>query len=177
MPSGLQLLSHGTRAQRAVALAGTVLAIVLLAAWLILPAADVRADLANGRYGAAFEKLQPLAAAGDPWSQNQLGNLYYLGLGTDVNLEKAADWYLRAGLNGWADAQINIAYFYRYGRGVETDAIRAAAWLRHARSGGKEIAETHMAWLVGILTMTPSQLQLSRHLYHGLEDLRPEGFE
>jgi TPR repeat protein len=177
MHCGLQLLPHGTKARRAVAIAISLLAIICLAGWLILPAADVRTDLARGRYSAAFEKLQPMAASGDPWSQNQLGNLYYLGLGTKVDLNKAAEWYLRAGFSGWADAQINIGYFYWHGRGVKADFIRADGWLRHARSSGKEIAETRMAWLVGMLTMTPSQLQLSKQLYQKLEDLRPEGFE
>lgn len=66
---------------------------------------------------------------------------------------------------------------YRYGRGVKSDLLRAWAWQRHARSNGKEIAEIYMSWMAGSLTLTPSQMQLSKELYADREALRPEGFK
>jgi TPR repeat protein len=113
----------------------------------------------------------------DPWSQNQVGNLYMLGLGTEVNMEEALKWYMRAALNNWADAQINVSLMYRYGRGVPSDLVRSWAWLRHARSNGKEIAEIYMSWMAGSLTLTPSQMQVAKERYFELESLRPEGFK
>ncbi len=67
-------------------------------AWLVLAAAIVAAgaaawiktardnapvaqDIQTGRYELAFAKLKKPAEEGDAWSQNQLGNLYYLGMG------------------------------------------------------------------------------------------------
>ncbi len=134
-------------------------------------------DIQSGRYEAAFGKLMPNAEQGDLWSQNQLGNLYLLGLGVDANMDEAFKWYMRAALSNWADAQINVAMMYHYGRGVDINMIRAWAWQRHARSNGKEIAETYMSWMAGSLTLTPSQMQLSKELYFDIEALRPEGFK
>ncbi len=151
---------------------------VALLAWQIRLANSTPAqDIQSGRYAAALAKLQPMAEAGDPWSQNQLGNLYMLGLGADVDMDKALTWYMRAALNNWADAQINLSLMYRYGRGVQPDLIRSFAWLRHARSNGKEIAEIYMSWMSGSLTLTPSQMQVAKEQFFTLDSLRPEGFE
>ena len=149
-----------------------------LAAWKTSLARNTPAqDILSGRYETALSKLLPKAEAGDPWSQNQVGNLYYLGLGVEANMDEAFKWYMRSALANWADAQINVAMMYRYGRGVKSDLIRAWAWQRHARSNGKEIAEVYMSWMAGSLTLTPSQIQLSKELYADLPALRPEGFK
>jgi hypothetical protein len=159
--------------------AGVVLAAAIaLVAWQIRLANSTAAeDIQSGRYAAALAKLQPNAEAGDPWSQNQLGNLYMLGLGTEVNIDEALKWYMRSALNNWADAQINVSLMYRYGRGVKLDLVRAYAWLRHARSNGKEIAEIYMSWMAGSLELTPSHMQVAREQFYNLDSLRPEGFE
>jgi TPR repeat protein len=164
-------------------LAWLTLGVVILAAgsaaWIktARDAAPVAQDIQSGRYELAFSKLKKPAEDGDPWSQNQLGNLYYLGMGVKADMDEAFKWYLRAALNNWADAQINVAMMYRYGRGVKSDLLRAWAWQRHARSNGKEIAEIYMSWMAGSLTLTPSQMQLSKELYADREALRPEGFK
>jgi len=59
---------------------------------------SVAAIMRAGDYVAARCMLEQKAAVGDAWSQNQLGNIHYLGLGTPVDLEEAAKWYLRAAL-------------------------------------------------------------------------------
>jgi TPR repeat protein len=168
--------SHG-RLMRFALMAAVALGIGF-AAWKINLSNNTPArDIQTGRYDAALGKLLPKAEAGDPWSQNQVGNLYMLGLGTEVNMEEALKWYMRAALNNWADAQINVSLMYRYGRGVPSDLVRSWAWLRHARSNGKEIAEIYMSWMAGSLTLTPSQMQVAKERYFELESLRPEGFK
>lgn len=163
---------------RRVALAALAAAIVVALIWQIAkPETTIAADLRNGDYAVAFERLKEKATAGDPWSQNQLGNLYYLGLGTPVDLKKAAEWYLRSALADWPDAQINVSLMYRYGRGLPLEPGRGFAWLRHARSNGKEIAEPYLAWIAGSLEQTPSQMQAAKRKYSTLEALRPEGFK
>ena len=152
-------------------------AIVALVWQIAKPEASIATDLHKGDYSTAFERLRQKAASGDPWSQNQLGNLYYLGLGTPVDLKQAGEWYLRSALGDWPDAQINVSLMYRYGRGLPHDPARGFAWLRHARSNGKEIAETYLAWIAGSLEQTPSQMQVAKRKYATIESLRPEGFK
>jgi TPR repeat protein len=141
------------------------------------PSSDVVTNIRRGDYAVAFQQLKVKAAEGDAWSQNQLGNLYYLGLGTPVDIDEAAKWYLRAALADWPDAQINVSLMYRYGRGLPREPLRGFAWLRHARSNGKEVAETYLSWIVGSLEMTPSQMQVAKQRYNTLAALRPEGFK
>lgn len=163
---------------RRVALAAMAIAIVVALIWQVTrQETTIAADLRNGDYSEAFVRLKEKAAAGDPWSQNQLGNLYYLGLGTPVDLKKASEWYLRSALADWPDAQINVSLMYRYGRGLPLEPARGFAWLRHARSNGKEIAEPYLAWIAGSLEQTPSQMQVAKRKYGTLESLRPEGFK
>lgn len=163
---------------RRVALTAMAAAIVVAVIWQATrPEASIATDLRNGDYSTAFVRLQEKAAAGDPWSQNQLGNLYYLGLGTPVDLKKASEWYLRSALADWPDAQINVSLMYRHGRGLPLEPARGFAWLRHARSNGKEIAEPYLAWIAGSLEQTPSQMQAAKRKYGTLESLRPEGFK
>lgn len=161
-----------------VALAALAVAIIVALIWQVTrPETSIATNLRNGDYSVAFERLKEKAQAGDPWSQNQLGNLYYLGLGTPVDLKKAGEWYLRSALGDWADAQINVSLLYRYGRGLPHDPARGFAWLRHARSNGKEIADPYLSWIAGNLEQTPSQMQVAKRKYATIESLRPEGFK
>ena len=163
---------------RRIALVAIVVAIGIALIWQIAkPEATIATNLRNGDYAVAFERLKEKADAGDPWSQNQLGNLYYLGLGTPVDLKKASEWYLRAALADWPDAQINVSLMYRYGRGLPRELSRGFAWLRHARSNGKEIDDPYLAWIAGSLEQTTSKMQVAKRKYGTLESLRPEGFE
>ncbi len=163
---------------RRAALAAMAAAVTAALIWQVAkPDTTIATDLRNGDYSVAFDRLQEKAVAGDPWAQNQLGNLYYLGLGTPVDLKLASEWYLRSALGDWPDAQINVSLMYRYGRGLPHDPARGFAWLRHARSNGKEIAETYLSWIAGSLEQTPSQMQAAKRKYSTIESLRPEGFK
>ena len=168
-------MSAGSRQIALVAMAAAIVAALI---WQVAkPETTIATDLRNGDYSVAFERLKEKAAAGDAWSQNQLGNLYYLGLGTPVDLKKASEWYLRSALADWPDAQINVSLMYRYGRGLPIEPSRGFAWLRHARSNGKEIAEPYLAWIAGSLEQTPSQMQAAKSKYGTVESLRPDGFK
>lgn len=135
----------------------------------------VAAAMDSGHYEIARRLLEKAAREGDPRAQNTLGNLYYLGLGGSVDQRAAARWYLEAALQNNADAQVNVARHYALGLGLTKDIVRAFAWLRHARSNGKEVAEGHMKLMVGSVSITPSHLQEVRKRFPRVEDLRPEG--
>jgi hypothetical protein len=63
--------------------------------------------------------------------------MYALGLGVDVDFERAFDWYLRASLKGHAGAQSGLGWYYEVGRGVPSpDLVRAYLWYALSSIGG-----------------------------------------
>lgn len=147
----------------------------LAAAAVLRPGPDARAALQSGDYQAARSALREAAARGDAWAQNALGNLYYLGLGTETDYRRALGWYWKAAAQGHAAAQTNMGHLYVQGLGVPKDLLRAFAWYLQAERGGSERAE-HIVQLIAnssLVTLTPNQMQKARNLYRTVEDLRP----
>jgi TPR repeat protein len=60
-------------------------------------------------YTTAFRLWQPLAQAGDPGAQNNLGVMYEKGFGVAMDYEAAAAWYRKAAVGGNANAMENLA--------------------------------------------------------------------
>jgi TPR repeat protein len=56
---------------------------------------------------AAIAELRPLAIAGDPDAQVDLGQAYQLGRGVPLDLKLAEDWFRRAAQQGSADGKDN----------------------------------------------------------------------
>lgn len=77
-----------------------------------LPAyADVKAGVdawERGEYAAAVGEWRPLAIAGDPDAQFNLGQAYKLGRGVPVDLAEAEAWYRRAADQGHLQAEDNM---------------------------------------------------------------------
>ena len=76
----------------------------------------------------------------------QLGDIYLHGLGTDVNTERADQWYKRglelgeaAAEKGDTDAMKALASAYVYGQGVSVDKSEAARWLNKAKDKGADV--------------------------------------
>ena len=71
-------------------------------------------------YDKAFEYYLKSANLDESWACNKIGEMYRLGIGTDINLNKAFEYYNKA-LNVPIDflenyAKYNLAvYFYMYG--------------------------------------------------------------
>ena len=58
------------------------------------------------------KNLEKSAKKGHVASQLQLGDVYYNGLGVDVNLKKAAKWYYEATIQGNETAKQKLYSFY-----------------------------------------------------------------
>ncbi len=86
----------------------------------------------RGDYSAAFRAWRPLAEAGNPESQYNLGYMYDNGEGLPVDDIQAAHWYRRAAEQGHVTAQFNLGVMYDYGEGVTEDRGEAAYWYREA---------------------------------------------
>lgn len=57
-------------------------------------------NFSEKHYQVAFNKVQKPALAGEPDAQYALGYMYYNGLGTTTNLQKAKYWFQKAATQG-----------------------------------------------------------------------------
>ncbi len=124
------------------------LAVILLAALPGTSRADFAAGVAaydRGDYATAFKEWQPLAEAGDPAAQRNVGHLFRKGLGVPQDALKAAEWYRRAAELGFARAQANLASMYLHGNGVPQDYAEAAKWFESAARKDYAIAQYNLA--------------------------------
>jgi hypothetical protein len=85
---------------------------LLAAATLAVPAfADVKDGVdawQKGNYQGAVAQWRPLAVAGDPDAQFNLGQAYKLGRGVPADLAQAESWYRRAAKQGHLQAEDNL---------------------------------------------------------------------
>ncbi|PZU70448.1 SPOR domain-containing protein [Sphingobium sp.] len=110
-----------------------------------LPAlADVKAGVdawQQGDYAKAIAEWRPLANAGDPDAQFNLGQAYKLGRGVPADLNSAVDWYRKATAQGHARAEDNLGLLmFQQG-----DRAGAMPYLQHAAARG----ETRAQYIVG----------------------------
>ncbi|MEX2649621.1 MAG: tetratricopeptide repeat protein [Alphaproteobacteria bacterium] len=119
-------------------LASFALAVGLLVA-LAVRSGDYESGTAAfnaGDFATALEAWRPLAEAGDPRAQNEVGVMYGLGYGVARDDRLAAAWFRRAALQGYARSQNNLGRLYRLGLGVERDPETGARWIKRAARAG-----------------------------------------
>lgn len=88
----------------------------------------------NKELRALFNTTQKQAES-DPAAKNNLGTLYWSGIGTRANMKKAVDCFLSAALEN-THAQLNLATLYLEGNGVEKDVEKARNWFLSAAEKG-----------------------------------------
>lgn len=76
-------------------------------------------------YVKAFNYYKQAAAQGDNVAINNLGSLYYSGIGTERNLTKAAETFEKAVVAGNTEAAVNLGFLYLTGSGVIKDNRKA----------------------------------------------------
>ena len=94
--------------------------------------ADFAAGLAaydKHDYATAFKEWKPVAEAGDPEAQFNLGLLYYDGLGVPQSYSDAARWFRRSADQGYEKAQLNLGAMYGVGKGMHKNYVEAYTWL------------------------------------------------
>ena len=88
------------------------------------------------------------AVSGNPYAQDVLGFVYYLGFGgLSQDPAQAAFWYRKAADQGLANAQYNLGVLYEKGQGMPQDYAQAAAWYRKAADQGNPDAQTTLGGL------------------------------
>jgi Sel1 repeat len=117
--------------------------------WLIgcWGGSTTRETESRGTWNAAESWLQGAANQGDPFGQ------YLLGL---IRLErndypKAAEWFRKAAMQGWPQAQAQLGELLKDGRGVTADKFEAYVWLLVSFDAGNQTVGADLAALEGDL--------------------------
>jgi TPR repeat protein len=90
----------------------------------------------KGDYVGAAKEWRPLAEAGDPIAQFNLGLLYLDGHGVPQSSMEAANWFRRAAEQDYVQAQHNLGAMYGSGQGVKRDLVQAYKWLNICAAKG-----------------------------------------
>ena len=124
---------------------------IVAAAFIVCTATIARADFAaglrsyeTGDYFTAYKEWLPLAEAGDPAAQRNLGHLYRLGRGVTKDFVKAVGWYRKPAEQGFSRAQANLGNMYLLGQGVPKDPATAARWFGRAAKQNHPIAQYNL---------------------------------
>ena len=87
-------------------------------------------DRAN--YQTALKVWLEGAMSGSPEAQNNVGEIYSKGLGTEPDYGMAFQWFKKAADQGYGRAKINLGYLYEQGLGVAQDQAMALNLYREA---------------------------------------------
>ena len=110
----------------------------------------------RGDYAAALAHWRPLAEAGSPEAQFNVGLLHAKGLGVETDAAEAARWYELAAEQNFAQAQYNLAELYETGRGVPKDLTLSYVWFKLA--GASKYADAKRRRKVAAKRLTPHEL-------------------
>lgn len=92
----------------------------------------------------ALSIFKPLADAGNPSAQSELGMMYTFGRGAARDLEEGRFWLQQAARLGAASAQLNLGNVYANGLGVARDRVEAYAWYSLAAANGDPVAARNL---------------------------------
>jgi TPR repeat protein len=113
-------------------LVGIVLNAFVAGSSFAAPFDDGASAYASGDYQTAVEFWLPLAEAGNPTAQFNMGVMYDQGQGVKQDLAAAEKWYRLAAEQGDTVAQTNLGVIFSQGRGVARDYAEAAKWYERA---------------------------------------------
>ncbi len=95
----------------------------------------------NADYAKAFHYYELAANQNDKIGINNLGTLYYNGIGTQRNPRKAALLFAKAAEAGNFDAATNLGFIYVSGSGIEQNVEAGIANFEKAVTGGNVLAQ------------------------------------
>ena len=92
------------------------------------------------------EASQPIACLQTYWAREELGNLYFSGLGIQSNAVEAVKWYRRAIDLGIVSGSVeyDLALRYYKGDGLDKDYTEAAKWFRKAAEQNHTGAQNYL---------------------------------
>ena len=90
------------------------------------------AALKREHYATALRSWLPLAEAGDPEAQANVGYMYEEGLGVSQQLDVAVGWYEKAAASGSMQANHNLGMIFAEGKGAPQSWVRALRYFEEA---------------------------------------------
>ena len=108
--------------------------IAALAFTAMLAASIASPSFAAGDYiwEEKFKTELPKAEQGKEKSQYSVGEMYEKGKGTEKDVKKAFNWYMKAANQGNKKAAYKVGLAYLKGRGVKRDYKKAHRWLKQS---------------------------------------------
>ncbi|PKY44559.1 HCP-like protein [Rhizophagus irregularis] len=91
-----------------------------------------------------FKRILKLAIENDSTAQNNMGNFYKYGKGTDRNEKKAFEWYTKSAIAGCANGQYNLGVCYENGIGTAKDDNKAFEWYLKSAEAENEMAQNNL---------------------------------
>lgn len=102
---------------------------ILLVLCFLVPTQAVYADV----YSQVFKSQSNLAASGNRLAQYKLGNLYEIGIGTDIDINAAKHWYSKAASGGSTAAKNRLIYLEILSSGYKP--AQHDKWLKTIKKG------------------------------------------
>lgn len=118
----------------------------------------------RGDFATATRLLYPLAKQGDAVAQNNLGQMYFSGLGEPQDYAEAARWFERSAKQGNDLGQFNLGKMYCIDKGVSVDEFKVVKWLTLAAEQGNNFAKMELGSLYNIGCPT-TVADLLAHVY------------
>ena len=101
----------------------------------------------SGQYLKAVKLYRELADQGHTLAQNNLGAMYYNGMGVSQSDVEAVKWYRKAAEQGYARAQDDLGSMYYAGRGVPQSDAEAVKWYRKAAEQAYANAQNNLGFM------------------------------
>ena len=163
-------------------IAAAAIAAVVVAGWMWFRPTTAQEALRRGHYQLAIQYLRKAADKGDIGAQNQIGNLYALGLGMPRDRQVAANWYRKAAFAGSADARVNMGHLFDHAFTLDggdqqidihdPNAKLAYAWFNLARNQGHSQAQLYMSDMLHAHRVRAQTVRNIRHDYATIENFR-----
>ena len=110
----------------------------------------------RGAYNRSSVMFATRAENGDADALNYLGVHYYLGLGAERDLARAAELFERAAIAGHRGAYRNLGILYLRGLGVKQDRVKAYAWFFAGYEAGDSLAFKYLEYAADYITPNQS---------------------
>ncbi|MBQ8870892.1 MAG: sel1 repeat family protein [Alphaproteobacteria bacterium] len=92
-------------------------------------------------YKKAFQFYEMAANQNNAIALNNLGSLYFNGIGTEINYQKAAELFFKAAEQGSDDAAVNLAFIYLSSENTDGQHEEAIRLFKDAANSGNNTAK------------------------------------
>lgn len=115
-------------------------------------------------YQKAFDYYSLAAAQDSPIALNNLGSLYYSGIGVERNSAKAAALFTRAATLGNTEAAVNLGFILISGNGAEKNSEKAMMYFEQAANNNNPTAQFMLGYAYYTGKLRPQNYTLAAEL-------------